>query len=414
MSFAVGSLGGKVKLHEGVDNWAGLDYLVDTDPHVTLPAGEWFISRGLNISGTLQGQGVTQTTLRQTGSHGSPTIGAGGNGRWAGSEGHMPVDGVRIFGLTVWQDDHSAPGNSSAIFINDECNDIIVRNVRVQNSAYEGIVVGALCGDVLIENFEAFDCGGGSALDTRARAGINAVSHDTIIQDFVVRGCGQGVEAGYSDVVIRRGLVTEPDGAMPSYGLNIGSHSCGVYNLSIDRVKVNGYENSAVIGNVLGRLARVIVTACEFDGCVTFYGGKHDNNIPTAEQGPDTYGSEFVGNTWYVRTPNAGPFVYYGGTVDDGGLYGREPLLLQSNKVYYGGGWRPNPPTWGFAGKIPASIEMRDNVEFGLDLGPERGSIASFTLQANPAIPGMPNLVLRNNWGHKADGSFRGLIVMRE
>lgn len=409
MSQAVSETGETVELYPDSDNWPALQPFLVAHRYVVLPAGVWPIHQTLNIvrHGTvLLGRGVDATMLDLVAPFAGPVIGGGGQGTWAG--GYPAADGVSIIGLTA-KTSIDASAQCKCIY-NAAGDDMLIENVRVRGSRYEGVVSASPNKRVTLRSVEAWDCGNGGDFYSLSTAGVNATSIDLLVEDFVCIRCGQGVETGNTRVVVRKGLVTDPGPGRPSIGVNVGSSGMGVYDTTVESVVVRGFEAAIGCGNGIGRLAKVVFRNNDVDGPIGFAGGTLNNNVPHADEGPSVYGSEIVENV--IRLPsNVGAIGYNSGVVDNGGLFGREPLRVERNTIVVEDGVAGTNPLIFFAGKIAAECKVYDNVVYGLDGPPSRGDLASYTLLSNPTIAGMPNLHYGGNLAYGRDGRSRGFLV---
>lgn len=421
MSAATGDTGLSVELYPDADNFDALQSLVHGSTEVRLPAGRWPIRKtlntGLGFARVFRGYGAESTELVCTGGTG-PVLGVASQGTWPEVVNYLPFDGFRLYGMTLTMTVDNAK-NNNCLFVNNFCNDIEVSHSRAKGSPYEGFVIGGIIRNVWLHDIEAWDCGLGGAHFATATSGINPVSSDTILEDFVCLRCGQGVETGQQNVIVRRGTITAPGGGSPSLGVNIGSNNYGIYNTSISGVRVFGYANAFQIGqNGLGRLSRVSISGCETDGGISFAGGKATNNVtldPPFTQGPDLYGSQIVDNIIRVNAPNNGTIIYGSGINLADSVYGREALTIARNTIYYD---LENPalntsPIIGFGGNVSGSCLVESNWIYGLDEAPQRGDVASFSVINNPTIPGMPNLAVRGNWAYNLAGRSRTFTILR-
>lgn len=420
MPRAVGDTGHYAELsdYDALSNYNELHQLILSSNEVTFPRGRWPVSQTLETGGgftrSFRGYGVSRTELVCVGGNG-PVIGVAGN--WNGSIQYLPIDGFSIRGITLTMtvDNHK---DNNCLFVHNYCNDVTVERVRAVGSPYEGFVIGGIVDRVLLKDIEAWDCGHGGAHFSTVTAGINPVSSNTVIDGFVCLRCGQGVESGQYVVTVKNGLITDPPNVVGPIGVNIGSNNYGIYFTVLDNIRIYGYGNAIQIGpNALGRSSRVIVQNCITDGAIFFAGGKTVNNVPLPpNEGPDTYGSQIIDNVIYVNNTNNGTCIYTGGINLADAVFGREPLTIARNRVYYS---LSNPsantsPVFGFGGNISGNCLVEDNLVYGLDAPPQRGDVQSFSVQSNPTIPGMPNLTVRNNRSFKINGSERNFLVKRD
>lgn len=413
MSYASVEDGTRVELDPYSDNWARLQALLDAHTSIFVSDGVFPISKCLNVKQgtTLQGKGVEATTFRIQGENGEPVVGLGGDGLWASSTGYGQADGVTLRGFTAFQTDDS--NTVAKVIFNNWGDDFLVENVRIQGGFYEGITLGNNIRSAVIRNFEAWDCGnGGDADPSRSRSGINSGAIDCLIEDFVCRGCGQGVEIGGTRVVLRRGTIVEPSGAEPSIGVNIGSTTWGIYQVTVEDCLVRGYPASIGCGNGSGRLAAVTMHRNDVDGAMGFSGGALDNVVPHPDEGPTTEGSFILDNVIRVNGMQGEPLIYNTGPADLDGLYGREPVTIRGNKFLYDG-TAQSAPMIGFAGEISAACIVEFNNSYGLDDSPLRGDVASFVNGSNFPIPGMPSLVVLGNVAYNQAGVSRRFIILR-
>ena len=424
MSEARAEDGSTIPLFASSDNWALLQAFVDAHTSIHLPAGDWWLSRPLNIGNAakeLVGSGVEGTTLRNVGTYGGPVVGIGGDGRWTGSAGYGRADGTIIRGMTLWQEDETT-ANCKCLFI-ETADDVLVENLRVRGSSYEGIVSGSNLFDITFRDIEAWDCGNGGPAYALSTAGINATSIDLLIEDFRTLRCGQGVETGNTRVTVRRGVVSEPGAGLPSIGINIGSSVYGVWRTAVEDVVISGYDSAVITGSGNGRLAGVYLRRLTIyeDGVegtspITFGGGALNNTVPHADQGPTTEGSIIEDCNIYITSPHNGGIGYNSGVVDNDGLYGREPLVMRRNKVYMDldDPSEQTAPIYFVAGEVGAVVGVYENEVHGLPEGPSRGDLATFTNGLNVAIPEMPTLGYSGNLAFNASGARRSFDVLIE
>lgn len=403
--------GSKAQLYPDSDNWQTLQDFCSAHTAVQLPDGVWNLSRTLNLPPgfrSLRGRGVDSVTLMRNGVWNGPVIGLGGSGRWGG--GLAAAANVTIAGMTVWQTDTSNT-NNKCIWTEGGDN-LLVEQVRVRGSIYEGIVAGSSVDGVTVRNFEAWDCGVGDAiLFPRSIAGINCTNRNLLCEDFVCLRCGQGIEGGNSPAgTFRRGLIVGPNptGLGPSLGINIGSTGRGIYRLTVEDVVVRGYDTSVALGpNGIGRLCGCTLQRCDCDGGISFSGGIADNLVPGQPgEGPDTEGSFILDNILRINGLSDDAFLYNTGPNDHYAIFGREPVTFARNTVYYDG-TPQTTPTFGFAGGIEAACVVKENFSYGLNAAPTRGDVASFTSGSNPAVPGMPNLTVKGNFVFNVAGAYR-------
>jgi hypothetical protein len=406
--------GDKAKLYSDADNWSALQSLLDGSTHITLPVGNWPISRTLNggrWSQFIQGQGVERTTLRQYGDYAGPVVGFGGGTAWSTGTNYVGAQGMQIQGLTLHQQSQASGTNCFQATYQEafvgESDHLTIRNVRVRGSRIEGIVVASDLHHVLLSDVEAWDCGNDAPVTGNSTAGINATSQDTIIEKFRCVRCGQGVETGNTNVTVRKGVVSDPGPGLPSLGINIGSASWGVYNTVVEDCVIAGYDSGIVVGNGIGRLSRVIVrrniirdASTEGAGSITFAGGQEVNNVVHPDQGPDTYGSEISDNEMDIFTTHNGVILYNTGPSPVYEYAGREPLSILRNIIRFNlaDPSQQGAPVIGFAGKIVADCLVEGNQIYGLPDAPVRGDVQSYTSGTNQAVQGFPNLrVVGNN-----------------
>jgi hypothetical protein len=384
MSAAVAEDGSRVTLFQDSDNWAVLQAFLAAHTSVQLPEGSFPISQTLNIvnSGTsLSGMGAESTTIRLNAPFAGPVIGIGGQGTWTG--GYPAANGVSLRGFTSSMEIDASAQNKC--IYNTSGNDLLLDRIRVKGCPYEGIVSGNFAKRITLRNIEAVNCGNGGIYYAASTAGINVTSIDLLVENFVVRGCGQGVEGGSTRAVFRRGLITDAGSGSPSYGVNIGSTGAGVYDLTVEYVTVRGYSQGAMgCSNLLGRLAKVVFRYNDVDTSIGFCGGLVDNLVPHPDQGPTTYGSEVHDNTITIASNTGNGGFDYNSLVNDGGICGREPLRLYNNRIYVSDGVPRTVPVIQFAGTIGGACVVEDNEINGLDSAPTGGDIASLTYNGNP------------------------------
>jgi hypothetical protein len=434
VSFARAEDGSTVELVPGSDNWARLQTFIDAHTSIYLPAGRWQISRTLNLrSGReITGCGVEATTIDLAWPFPGPVIAMGGNGSWQGSQGYGRADGVTLRGFRVLMSfTHLEAHNAAAGYtfcktiLNDLGDDFTACNIRVEGTPYEGFTVGSTSKRATLRHIESINCGNGGPARSLPVAGVNPCAIDTLIDGFVVRRCGHGIESGNTRVTIRNGLITEPGTDGIGVGIVIGSSSLGVYRTTVEDCVVRGYNSSMGAGNGSnGRLAGVTFQRNDVDGGIGFTGGKMTNNVVLPDegdgppnQGPDTEGSYIIDNVIRVNSPLSGSVIaYHSGLADTNGLYGREPLTIARNRILFGfsnPALMTNAVPIGFYGKIGAACVVEGNVISGLSAAPSNGDIRNETVHANPTIPLMPNLSVRANLSLNASGSRRTTVVKR-
>lgn len=424
MSFAVAEDGSQCELHAYSDNWSAFQTFVDAHSSIFIPAGDWWFSRPVNVGNRayeLTAPSVEATILRNVGAFGGPVLGIGAAGTYAGSAAYGPADGTIVRGMTLWQQDEST-AHCKCLY-NIGASEFTAENIRVRGSSYEGIVSGSDLSGVTLRNIEAWDCGNGGPAYTLSTAGINATSVDLLIEDFVTLRCGQGVETGNTRVTVRRGLVTSPGSGEPSIGVNVGSSVYGVWRTTVEDVTISGYDSAMQVGNGVGRIAGVYLRRLKIydDGVegispITFSGGTLDNTVPHSDQGPTTEGSYIEDCELHITAPHQGGIGYNSGIVDNSGLYGREPLVIQRNMVYMelDDPSEQTAPILFVAGEVGAAVDMFDNQIFGLPTAPIRGDIATFTNVANPVVPNMPTLTIRGNIAYGTNGRSRPFSILKE
>jgi hypothetical protein len=418
--------GSTCKLYSNQDNWAALQSFVDAHTTIQLPAGEWWISKCLNLknnSQTLAGRGADNTTLKRISSVGGPVVGIAGDGAWEGSSGYGRADNITVRKLSLWQTDEST--TNCKCFFNNDGDNLLLENLRVIGSSYEGIVSGSNCAYVRLSHIEAWNCGNGGPAYALSTAGINATSDQLIIEDFRTVGCGQGLETGNQHIVIRRGHISSPGAGSPQKGINIGSTGHGVYDVVIEDCIISGYDSAFGCGNGIGRLCGIFFRRNkiydEGDGAaaVEFMGGL-ENNLVTGEQnrfeGPDLYGSEITDNEFYISAPHSESIIYNTGPANIGNpnVHGREALLVARNKITYVSGDTSlqTSPIIGFAGNITGNITVQDNKVYGMPAAPSRGDLQTYTNNQNASIPGMPNLSYARNYAFDTNGKrLRSFVV---
>lgn len=411
VSYAVGSGGSdprSVEIFPDADNWQALQDLWTGCTSITLPPGRWPIYQTFNMRSarTLAGQGVDQTTLVMVGGFAGPTLGLGGQGTWP--SGFLAAPNATIRGLTVEQTVNSSTNNKC--IWSEGGDNLLVDNVRVKGSSYEGIVTSSNLDGVTVRNFEAWDCGNGGPAYFLSTAGINCTSRNQLVENFRTLRCGQGVEGGNSrNEIFRKGVILGPGTATPSLGVNIGSTGRGIYQVTVEDVTVRGYDSSISMGpNGIGRLCGCIVQRCDVDKGINFSGGQMTNAVPGQPgEGPDTEGSFILNNIVRINGLSDASILYNTGPSSPSyDVYGREPLTIRGNSFYYDG-TPQTTPSIGFAGKIVATCVVEGNFLYGLNAAPSRGDIASFTSGSNPAIPGMPNMTYRGNIAFNRSGMSR-------
>lgn len=303
--------------------------------------------------------------------------------------------------------------------IHEGCHDFTAENFRCSGSKYEGIVVSSSVVGCSLRNFEVWDCGNGGSSYAFSTAGMNATCARLTVEDFRIKGCGQGVETGNSYVVVRRGHISQPGPGLPSLGINIGSSVYGVWDTVVEDNVIIGYDTAIGAGNGIGRLSGVIIRRNTIydDGGVDetqaapigFAGGETTNTVQHENQGPDIYGSEITDNEIHVSIPHQGA-ISYNSSPNQDGTWGREPLLIARNRIYMEGvSSEQTHPIVNFAGEVSGDCIVDGNEFFGLDDPPDRGDIQSNSLTGNAAIPGMPNLTVRNNFAYKTNGTQRAI-----
>ena len=399
MSHARAEDGTVIDLLPDTDNWPLLQALCDAHTSVYIPPGTWPLTQPLNLRTGfyLQGAGVEQTTIIRKGTFGGPIIGLGGEGRWPGSGAYGQANGVVVRGLELFQTDTQGGTNP---FFNNDGNNLLVQNVRVRGCSYEGLISGSNCQYVTLRDVEAWDCGNGGPAYSQSTAGLNATSVDLLIDGFKILRCGQGIETGNTRVTVQNGYIGQPGVGAPSLGVNIGSTGYGVYQVTVQNVVLDQMGTGIEVGNGIGRLCAVTIqnntvyTPATNGVGIEFAGGIATNSVHTPNEGPDTQGSFILNNTIHVLNPMNGAIGYNTGTVNNGGVLGREPLTIAGNAILF---QLPDPTLQGapaiyFAGMILASVKCRQNTIDGLPNAPPRGDLASFTLISNPAVPGFPTL----------------------
>lgn len=417
MSFAVAEDGSRLDLVSDADNWSALQSFCDAHTSIQFSEGVILLSRTLNVkpgSVSWRGRGPDSTTFRRAGAFNGPVVGVGLLGRIP--SGYAAAPSFTLADMTVWQTDDSN-SNNKCIW-NETGDDFLVQGVRVRGSAYEGIVAGSDVVNVTLQDFEAWDCGNGGVAYPLTTAGINCTNRNLVCEDFVTLRCGQGIECGNSPAgVFRRGTVLGPGTNTPSLGCNIGSTGRGVYRLTIEDVTFRGYPQSIQVGNNgIGRLCGVTIQRCDVDQAISFSGGLVDNLVPGQPgEGPSIEGSFILNNAIRISEANTQASILYNTGPSAGvyDVYGREPLTIRGNSVYYASQVQTTP-TISFAGKIVANCIVEGNRFYGLTVAPSRGDIASFASGSNPSIPGMPNLSQSNNIAYDLTGRSRLLSVKIE
>ena len=435
VSHARNENGVKAKLYPDADNWAALQTLLDVSTHVTLPAGEWPISRTLQMGQrrqAVQGQGVGRTTLRLYTNYGGPVIGIGAGTRWSPTDtNYFGATGMMVRGLTLHQQSTAAGAN--CLYVSDqpvygvnECNELKVYEVRVRGAAYEGIVAASSIRDAHLKNIEAWDCGNGGPAYALSTAGINATCGGLILEDFRTLRCGQGVETGNSNVIVRRGVITEPGAGTPGIGVNIGSTGWGIYDVEISDCKIYGYDSAIAVGNGIGRLTsiRILRNLIHDEGAgnspIEFQGGQTANGVANPFAGPDlsAEGSFIEDNVFEVSSPHQGAISYNTGPADLGNpnVYGREKLTVRGNIIRFVSGDTSlqTNPLIGFAGNITGDCLVTRNRVYGLPTAPSRGDVQSYTNNQNAAVQGMPNLSVYGNDAYLSTDRLRDFSVRIE
>ncbi len=419
MSYARAEDGSRLRLYHDSDNWSAFQTFIDAHSSILIPAGHWTFSKPINLGGKryeFVGRGATATTLHNIGTFGGPVLGVGAYGTYAGSAGYGDANGTVVRGMTLQQDDETT-AHCKCLYVLG-ADDFVGENIRVRDSSYEGIVSGSGLHRITFRNIEAWDCGNGGPAYTLSTAGINATSIDLLIEDFITLRCGQGVETGNTRVTLRRGLVTRRGEGLPSLGINIGSSVFGVYETTIEDCTVLGYDAPFGCGSGNGRIASVTFrrniakdAGVAAAANLSFMGGILNNTVPHADQGPTTGHSYIIDNEFYVTRPTNGCIGYSSGITDTNGLFGREPLTIARNKIFFDLAEESTAPVFFFAGEIIAPVELIDNEIHGLDAAPSRGDVQSFTLLGNPTVPGFPTLTYAGNVAYKRDGRTRNMVI---
>lgn len=397
------------------DNAPQLQSFIDSLPEgssVALPAGTWNVASPIRLKANqkLVGKGMDQTTVRSTGA-----AWADGVVVW-GVDWTNPAHGVELRDLTVEQ---AVNGPTQHTCVHGEGNDSKLTRVRFKGSRYEGVVIGAWNLRATFTDCEAEDCGNGGAAYAHSTAGFNSHAFDTRYTRCRAKRCGQGFEFGSAGTIVDSCIVTEPGAGAPSIAFNIGSYVNGVWKVRLRNSRSVGYATAVQVGNGIGRLADVRIESNAFvDGTVNFMGGKPTNAVPhphTGYQGPDTFGSAVVGNTFIFTKPNYGAVSYNTGPSATWEVFGREPLAVERNIVHFklaGGDVQPAPP-FGFGGKITGGCRLIDNIVSGMESAPGRGDGATYTNNGNPAVQNMP-IVVKGNVATNAEGMNRAFVVKIE
>jgi hypothetical protein len=203
-------------------------------------------------------------------------------------------------------------------------------------------------------------------------------------------------------------------------GINIGSYTFGVWDVEIAFCRTTG-GGACSFGNGNGRLASVWIHDNVFHGAVrtgAMGGLRQNKGGPVPNPNPDTGNSIVERNVYVVTDPdfhvlgcNTGP-----APVGSPHEQGREPVTFQHNvivnKTKPGG---PNTsPILYVAGEYTAPIKFLHNRLIDFDAAPARGDLATFSNNANRAVPNQPNMVQEGNFVLKRDGTFRPLVVKIE
>jgi hypothetical protein len=200
--------------------------------------------------------------------------------------------------------------------------------------------------------------------------------------------------------------IEKPGAGVPSFGGNIGSSGAGVYDVTVQNCRFMGYDNSLGCGNGIGRLSKVTFRNNYFTGSVGFAGGMPKNNVPHADEGPDTKGSLITGNTFLFRKSNYGGVTYYAGPEEGHAVMGREPLTVSGNTLIYKlrpGDVQTAPPI-GFAGEISAPCVAQNNIIEGIPRA-QRGDVAVFSVNNNRSRT--RKFTFTDNRAFDTDGSER-------
>lgn len=401
MPFARAEDGSLLQLNTDSDNWAALQAFCDAHHSVLLPDGRYPISKTLNAKNAgfeLSGKGMEATTLLLNAETNGPVVGWGANGLWAGSSGYGQADFVKLSRMTL-ETQSTLSTNSKCLWIVNG-DDATLRKVRAKGAVYEGFVNGSNVKRTSCYDIEAVECGNGDAvLFPRTTAGINMTGIDQLIDGFRTINCGQGVECGNTRETFRRGLITD-DGSHPlgpRLGITIGNSVYGVYQTTIEQCTVSGYATAVSCTNVNGRLAAVTVKNNRLYGAFEFTGGALNNVVPHPDQGPTTEGSFLIDNEIVMDTLGNGPVLYNAGNVNNGGLFGREPMTIARNTIRILNEVAYTTPVFGYAGRIDGTQLLYGNFVTGLATYPSRGDVQSFTFGANGAVAGFPALSYYSN-----------------
>jgi hypothetical protein len=405
-------------LNAAGDNEPQLRAFIDSLPNganVVIPAGTWRVDRPLKVTKAVtlesEGEGESRATI---------VAGEAAAGRGAIEIGDDTpggqVDGATIRNLIVRQQSNAAGVKNCVVVHGDG---FTMRDTHLADSKHEGLVISATSRGANIEDCTAADCGLGSPSYTLPTAAFNSHAIETNYKRCSVRGSGHGIEASNTGTTIDACDVAEPGTSFAGTqgtAYVVGSAGMGVYRLTIKHSRSTGYANAVNVGNGIGRLTEVDVVGNRFDGGgVSFMGGKTTNNVPHPDEGPDLspIGSRIRSNTFIVRGPTQGLVIY--NTGPQAGVYdvfGREKLTVEDNAVFCVGP-HGTSPLFGVAGRVVGQVAILRNKVFGSPQEPSRGDVATFTNNANLAVPAMP-IDVAGNVAYKADGTERPVVVKIE
>lgn len=409
-SYATATAEVRVEVRPDIDNAPALQNLLDTAVDgsvVTLPKGVWNVSTALRINKPLTMVG-NETTIRLIANNKADDVVRIGD--WGKS---VRVNAVTLRRLTLEVAGVHGIGTYNCVDFYSE--DLTCEACEFIGSPNEGVY-----GNGRRPKF--VDCiarniGNGNQTYSLPLSAYNSHAADTLILRCKAYDCGFFAEMSGNG---SKCLYSE---AINSAGINVGSATYGTNDVEI------GWFKGAGVGfsNGNGRLANINVHDCFLTGGSSFTGGLFENlaHDPYFPEGPAVGTSRFERNTFIVSTQhqgvlgaNTGPAA---GTWDHDAdpntppyhEMGREHVIVSDNTFFFTVQVNDSPTMY-VGGNYTGPLEFKRNKFLNMDNPPSRGDIATFSNNANKAIPGQPNLVLEGNIAVRRDGTERPLVVKVE
>lgn len=382
---------------------------------VTIPYGVWRVDRSVKVRKRVEIEGEVLGGLRPL-LLGQANDGTGCTIEVGNYSADVRTDGVKIRDLNISQNGVGA-GIKNCVVVNG--SGFRMNRVHMTSAAHEGLVVHGFNRDAVVEDCTGNNVGLGNETYSLPTALFNSHALNTVYRRCKGWNCGHVIE-GETNVLIEDCEAFEPGfpvAGSKGHAFAIGSANMGVFRAVIRNSRTRGYLHAVSFGNGNGRLTEVDVVGNVFDGGeISFMGGKEANGTPHPDEGPDLspVGSRVRSNTFVVRQPTQGLVTYNTGPAAGvWDVFGRENLTIEDNAVFCVGP-HGDAPLFGVAGRVVADVWILRNKVFGSAAAPSRGDVASFTNNANLAVPGMPTLRVEGNVALKPDGTERPVVVKIE